>query len=195
MKLGGLSKALKDVVFKRKIQKFKKVAKYWNKVKRVMKALKKPLQVLDISSKVYSGVKGYNKYLQQNKDFVKDNQYLGRVLGAVKATGDIIINTLLTKNPVVGIADTVVDVVTGGRVQPVGQTVEYVEDLVDKGSYAAMYKYHSHEAMKNVTRIPTQRIKQMIDNLNDTDYVRDRGLSPEKVNTLRQKYTSMLTEA
>ncbi len=176
-------------------KKYKAIKKFADKVKSASKFASKYIGAASIGLSTYDGVKGYNKYVDENKDFVKDHPVIGRALGAMKAFGEQVIIYTVTKNPVIGLPDAVIGYATNGRVS-VARAIQDAEDFVSKGmrSMADAY-YESKYSNWSKGYANHSSIKKHLSMLNDPNYVRRlkaRGWTDEKIARVRKSMEEAL---
>ncbi len=155
---------------KKIVGKFKRV----NKLSKFAKGLGKGLSGLSKALQVYDGVTSYNEYVKKNEKFIKKNPVMGRVLGATKAVGEQILNTVLTKNPIVGWADTVVSSLSGGKYS-IMRGIQAAEGKVDEIS-AKYYEtvFRGEAATQDIERMSKQHkmIKEHVKKLRNPKFVK-----------------------
>ncbi len=157
-----------------------------DKLSKFAKGLGKGLSGLSKALQVYDSVSSYNAYVEKNARFIKKNPVLGRVLGATKAVGEQIINTVLTKNPLVGWADTVVSSLSGGKYS-IMKGIQVAEGKIDEVS-AKYYEtvFRGEVAAQEIERMSKQHkmIKEHVRKLRDPKFVKKlkaRGWTDDQI--------------
>ncbi len=176
-------------------KKYKTIKNLANKVRSASKFASKYIGAASIGLSTYDGVKSYNKYIDENKDFVKDHPIMGRALGAMKAFGEQVIIYTVTKNPVIGLPDAVIGYATNGRVS-VARAIQDTEDFVSKGIRSMADAYYGNQYSDwSEGYANHSSIKKHLSMLNDPDYVRKlkaRGWTDERIARVRKSMEEAL---
>jgi len=163
----------------RKLKRVKAISRFTEGLGKGVSGVSKALQV-------YDTISSYNEYVKRNEKFIKKNPVLGRILGASKAVGEQIINTVLTKNPIVGWADTVVSSFSGGKYS-IMRGIKAAEGSIDRvtGNYYETV-FRGEAAAHEVDLMSKQHnaIKEHVKKLRDPKFVKKlkaRGWTDEQI--------------
>ena len=167
----------------------KKIVRKLNITKKVSEfteGLGKGLSGVSKALEAYDTVSSYNDYVKKNGKFIKKNPVLGRILGASKAVGEQIINTVLTKNPIMGWADTAVSSFSGGKYS-IMRGIKAAEGSIDRvtGNYYETV-FRGEAAAHEVELMSKQHnaLKEHVKKLRDPKFVKKlkaRGWTDEQI--------------
>ncbi len=170
---------------------FKKVSKFTKGIGKGLSGVSRVLQVLDTIS-------SYNEYVKKNEGFVRKHPILGRILGVSKTMGEQIITTIITKNPLVGWADTIVSSLSGGELS-IMKGIKAIEGGIDKATKLGFESVFNVKSSKEFELMRKRHLKIMehAKRLRDPKFVKklkSRGWTDEQIRKARIRILGQISQ-